>query len=871
MADRDFRIDLLMRAHFEQAQSALDRANRQLDGIGRTMDRVNSRGISLGTALKGVAVGAVAATTAATAFMAIYIAKTIESEKVQAQLQARLKDTGAVAGRSLQQLNEQAAKLQAATTFDDESIGNAQAMLLIFTQIRGVNFDRTIEAATDLATVMHIDVADAAKVLGKALSDPAEGLGALAKAGVKFTDAQTEMIKKMMDAGQIAEAQSFILDKLQGTMGNAAEAARNTLGGALQALKNSFDNLLEGQAGDEGVVGTRNAIEELIKTLEDPAVKRGVDNTVTELFRIVDAGVRIIAKLGEAAGALREFYGDADKRSTTMLQNQREDLQGQAFAFQRIVQHDKNSAGALSSIPGLGLAAGAVGASLQLRDQQHLADLQRQIKEIDAILAQRARDEARPNFSNVVGGAVSTGDNPAPEGEGARKPTTGGGSKSDPDSDIKRRIDSLREETALLGQVKDGEDKASEAAKARYAVTEGEFKNKSPALKAQLVAAAEALDQKNADIEAEKKRLQAIEDSKKAYDDLLQGLRTPAEVAVDDAIAKLDTLNQAMQNGIATKGQYDKAQQRIADGLIGAQPGFQGLAPEVGGPFGELGKLDQATADEQKWYQDSLQRLAAYRAQKGASQAAADAEEERVEAEHQQRMKGIEASRQQANLALMSNFFGQIAQLQHSHNSKAAAVGKAAAIAQAIINTYQAATEAYKAMAGIYAIGPYLGAAAAAAAIAAGMANVAAIRSQPTGYAEGGYTGPGGKYQPAGVVHKGEGVLTQEEIAKLGGPSGFFALRQAIEDGAMRQRIYGWAGYADGGLVGARGPVANPDWGAMERTRAATLALQGGNRLSLYNLFDVDALAQKLANHPAMEKRIVTVASENGAAIRAEW
>jgi hypothetical protein len=78
--------------------------------------------------------------------------------------------------------------------------------------------------------------------------------------------------------------------------------------------------------------------------------------------------------------------------------------------------------------------------------------------------------------------------------------------KADPDADIKNRIDSLREEAALLGQVADGEDKASEAAKARYDTTEGEFKNKSPQIKAELRSPPRRWTQKNADIEAEKKR-----------------------------------------------------------------------------------------------------------------------------------------------------------------------------------------------------------------------------------------------------------------------------------------------------------------------------------------------------------------------------
>lgn len=90
------------------------------------------------------------------------------------------------------------------------------------------------------------------------------------------------------------------------------------------------------------------------------------------------------------------------------------------------------------------------------------------------------------------------------------------------------------------------------------------------------------------------------------------------------------------------------------------------------------------------------------------------------------------------------SFFGNLAQLSKSENSKLAAIGKAAAIAQATINTYQAATAAYSSLASIPYVGPALGAAAAAAAIAAGLANVAQIRSANTGFMTGGsFTVPG--------------------------------------------------------------------------------------------------------------------------------
>ncbi|MFP3416353.1 hypothetical protein SB773_33480, partial [Bacillus sp. SIMBA_074] len=77
-----------------------------------------------------------------------------------------------------------------------------------------------------------------------------------------------------------------------------------------------------------------------------------------------------------------------------------------------------------------------------------------------------------------------------------------------------------------------------------------------------------------------------------------------------------------------------------------------------------------------------------------------------------------------------SDFFGMMANMQNSESKKARQLAKAAAISQAIINTYQSATVAFAAMSAIPIVGPALGAAAAGAAIVAGMANVNAIRGQ---------------------------------------------------------------------------------------------------------------------------------------------
>lgn len=96
--------------------------------------------------------------------------------------------------------------------------------------------------------------------------------------------------------------------------------------------------------------------------------------------------------------------------------------------------------------------------------------------------------------------------------------------------------------------------------------------------------------------------------------------------------------------------------------------------------------------------------------------------------------------------AQADSFFTNLSQLATSKNRELAAIGKAAAITEAVINTYKSATGAYASLSGIPYVGPALGAAAAAAAIAAGMANVAKIRSSGSFATGGGFTvgGSGG-------------------------------------------------------------------------------------------------------------------------------
>lgn len=135
-----------------------------------------------------------------------------------------------------------------------------------------------------------------------------------------------------------------------------------------------------------------------------------------------------------------------------------------------------------------------------------------------------------------------------------------------------------------------------------------------------------------------------------------------------------------------------------------------------------------------------------------------------------------------------ADFAGMLMGVVDESSSAYAILGgiqKGAALFSTAMNSYTAISAAWAS-----APFPYNLPAVAMATMETGLLQAAVSALSPVGYANGGFTGYGGKYEPAGIVHRGEGVLTQEEIAALGGPAGFFALRQSIKNG-----------FADGGLA----------------------------------------------------------------------
>lgn len=85
-------------------------------------------------------------------------------------------------------------------------------------------------------------------------------------------------------------------------------------------------------------------------------------------------------------------------------------------------------------------------------------------------------------------------------------------------------------------------------------------------------------------------------------------------------------------------------------------------------------------------------------------------------------------------------------------------------------------------------------------------------------YDLGGYTGAGGKYEEAGIVHRGEFVMTKEATERIGVDNLYAMMR----------------GYADGGLVSASPTATGGSLGVRHTTASQSIGAGGGTGGNVY-------------------------------------
>lgn len=723
----------------------------------------------LATAVAGITVGA--------GFQKV-ITETVIAQKEQALLAAALESTGNSAGFTQSRLNAMAEAMEGITSISAGEFNQAQTVLVGFGNIVGVQLPKALMIAADYSTRTGADMAAAAEVVGRALDIPSAGMASLVRQGFKFSESQIDAAKKLEQTGRMAEAQQIVLDALNETYGGAAVAARDTLGGALSSLQNTINSLLTGEGGS--MKELQNSLDTFNNTLSSEQTREAFATFTSWLADIANMAVKTSTVLANSSfwGWLQVGKDDADdvtasiEKTKKKIASLQSDVASMSRPLYRYFEADN-----------IAIANGQI------------STLQSKLKTLYAMQEQANPPERTisapslaPDLSSRNVGNVNLKD--------ALKSKSGKTAAEKDEEAAQRYLKVLREQADQIKEMTAYE-------RLLYDLKQGviQFGAKAQQDEAERLALAVDFTKDGAKLLEEQNRLK--EEGRRLTEQTL----TPLE----QLRAEQEKINSLLAGGYVTPEVAQRALTQAESSTYGAGNDASkwvkgNVSPLSGGMFdAQTERYDAEALAEEDRYAEQLTRLQEAIATQQIQRQEAYALEEEMAQVHADRMAQIEKAKSDLMINNMASGFGQMADDLSSfatqfgvENKAMLGVIKAASIAQTIIQTYQSAQAAYSSMVGIPYVGPALGVAAAAAAVAGGMARVAAIRSQS--FAQGGYTGPGGKYEPAGIVHAGEYVVTAEATKRLG-----------------LDYLNSLNGYSSGGYVGSV-PAAQPSYSSQYDT-----------------------------------------------------
>lgn len=277
MASTTLEVLIQARDQFTATASRITGSLGKLEGAASRVGRAASTAIVGGFTL---AAGAIAVNARAG------IASLEALEEANAQTTAAIESTGAAAGLTATDIRRMSEAFEDMNAlFDDKVVQAGANVLLTFTDIRKEAFEPAMQAALDLSVRMKDGLEASVLRVGKALNDPIEGLTALRKVGVQFTDQQEDQIKALVKSGDKLGAQRVILRELNKEFGG------------------SF--LAQGQTSRAKLAQFGEAVEELQMTLAEGLLPAIVD--VAGALKVALSNPKVkadIAALGQALGSI---------------------------------------------------------------------------------------------------------------------------------------------------------------------------------------------------------------------------------------------------------------------------------------------------------------------------------------------------------------------------------------------------------------------------------------------------------------------------------------------------------------------------------------------------------------------------------------
>lgn len=366
-----------------------------------------------------------------------------------------------------------------------------------------------------------------------------------------------------------------------------------------------------------------------------------------------------------------------------------------------------------------------------------------------------------------------------------------------------RLLDQINQQTAAMQSQLDASDKLNSATQARIKFEQQIADLKS---KTQLTADQKSILSRSDEILQAYKQQEALQNSVKTLDDyrkMQEQVKMKDERTNDLLKTRLELLEKAKATGQLKPGEYEKTRADIYQNTDMQLPStvrnvVGNLTPTGGrlsgtfeGMQGQINEYDQAQQELQRWLaaQEEAYAKAGEITAEGEArmtsirQRAADANQV-IEAQKNTIISAATQSLFDSTAEIMRTGFGE----QSAIYKVAFAASKAFAIADSMVKIQQAiASGAVSA--------PYPANIIAMASIAAQTAsivsNIQAVSG--VGFASGGYTGPGGKYQPAGIVHKGEYVFDQASTNRIG-----VSQLEALRNGQPLDATLGRTGFGTG-------------------------------------------------------------------------
>ncbi len=352
------------------------------------------------------------------------------------------------------------------------------------------------------------------------------------------------------------------------------------------------------------------------------------------------------------------------------------------------------------------------------------------------------------------------------------------------DRQAKQIQDTYSRTLKTLNEQADVHGRKTELAKIEFETTKGTLTKLDAAKKVELERAAIALDQLN---------------SQKSYKELMSDVQKGEDALLVTTRKRYEELERIKAQGGLTADQYKDGAQQISKASFDKKsaPEFAGLDASVGGPSGELIKVAEADKKLAEWHKEELERQKKLHDEKLTNEQQYLDRVAEINQANNDKLGSIQDAYKVASIAVFKDLTGNAADMMRQLAGESSVAykvmflaNKAAAIAETIINTEVAAGKALT----VDPTGMLSGVTRGLGYASVGMIAATAL----TGFSEGGYTGPGGKLEPKGVVHGGEVVIRKAVVDQPG----------------MKDYLIGLnaRGYASGGFVG--NPVATPSFKA---------------------------------------------------------